>query len=226
MAWYASKLHVSLCAANSGCISVALFVRFVWRWDIAQSDISRNVYTISCSPERRSRQWQRIGMFCHRYLGQNWFIVMKVVSSWAASMYVHRLWLSLITLIVYHTAACTCPGESHPGPVKADGSYVGRSAPEIDVFEALIDADGGKVCHAFMILDCFELFHRCLCQLNGLRIMSVLSTSTNLSSPWLYVSGRVHMAEHKQQFDYIRHRKDRTEPVQGRCVQFFLFLFW
>lgn len=31
---------------------------------------------------------------------------------------------------------CTCPGESHPGPVHSDGSYVGRSAPEIDVFEA------------------------------------------------------------------------------------------
>ncbi|KAJ7864983.1 glycoside hydrolase family 16 protein [Mycena olivaceomarginata] len=30
---------------------------------------------------------------------------------------------------------CTCAGESHPGPVHAsDGSYVGRSAPEIDVF--------------------------------------------------------------------------------------------
>jgi beta-glucanase (GH16 family) len=34
---------------------------------------------------------------------------------------------------------CTCPGESHPGPVhKKDGTYVGRSAPEIDVFEAQI----------------------------------------------------------------------------------------
>jgi len=31
---------------------------------------------------------------------------------------------------------CTCPGESHPGPKHADGSFVGRSAPEIDVFEA------------------------------------------------------------------------------------------
>ncbi|KAF8206857.1 glycoside hydrolase family 16 protein, partial [Mycena galopus ATCC 62051] len=29
---------------------------------------------------------------------------------------------------------CTCPGESHPGPVHgSDGSYVGRSAPEIDI---------------------------------------------------------------------------------------------
>jgi hypothetical protein len=30
---------------------------------------------------------------------------------------------------------CTCMGESHPGPIhESDGSYVGRSAPEIDIF--------------------------------------------------------------------------------------------
>lgn len=33
---------------------------------------------------------------------------------------------------------CTCSGESHPGPVHADGTYVGRAAPEIDIFEAQI----------------------------------------------------------------------------------------
>ncbi|KAK7062618.1 hypothetical protein VNI00_000106 [Paramarasmius palmivorus] len=33
---------------------------------------------------------------------------------------------------------CTCPGESHPGPVHGDGTYVGRAAPEIDVFEAQV----------------------------------------------------------------------------------------
>ncbi|KAF9527794.1 beta-glucan synthesis-associated [Crepidotus variabilis] len=31
---------------------------------------------------------------------------------------------------------CTCKGESHPGPVHSNGDYVGRSAPEIDAFEA------------------------------------------------------------------------------------------
>ncbi|KAL0951415.1 hypothetical protein HGRIS_008107 [Hohenbuehelia grisea] len=36
---------------------------------------------------------------------------------------------------------CTCPGESHPGPVHSDGTYVGRSAPEIDVFEAQVKGD-------------------------------------------------------------------------------------
>lgn len=30
---------------------------------------------------------------------------------------------------------CTCPGESHPGPMHSDGTFVGRAAPEIDVFE-------------------------------------------------------------------------------------------
>lgn len=37
---------------------------------------------------------------------------------------------------------CTCAGESHPGPVHEDGTYVGRSAPEIDIFEA----QAGVVC--------------------------------------------------------------------------------
>lgn len=31
---------------------------------------------------------------------------------------------------------CTCPEDDHPGPMMLDGSYRGRSAPEIDVFEA------------------------------------------------------------------------------------------
>lgn len=42
-------------------------------------------------------------------------------------------------------SACTCPGESHPGPVHANGNYVGRSAPEIDIFEATVDGGVGKV---------------------------------------------------------------------------------
>ncbi|EPQ55923.1 beta-glucan synthesis-associated [Gloeophyllum trabeum ATCC 11539] len=33
---------------------------------------------------------------------------------------------------------CTCPGETHPGPMHSDNTYVGRSAPEIDMFEAQI----------------------------------------------------------------------------------------
>ncbi|KAJ7463482.1 beta-glucan synthesis-associated [Mycena galericulata] len=39
---------------------------------------------------------------------------------------------------------CTCSGESHPGPKHKDGTYVGRSAPEIDLFEGQManGADG------------------------------------------------------------------------------------
>uniref|UniRef100_A0A8H7XZ25 GH16 domain-containing protein n=1 Tax=Psilocybe cubensis TaxID=181762 RepID=A0A8H7XZ25_PSICU len=33
---------------------------------------------------------------------------------------------------------CTCPGESHPGPKHKDGTFVGRAAPEIDIFEAQV----------------------------------------------------------------------------------------
>lgn len=33
---------------------------------------------------------------------------------------------------------CTCDGDDHPGPKHPDGSYVGRSSPEIDMFEAQI----------------------------------------------------------------------------------------
>jgi len=40
---------------------------------------------------------------------------------------------------------CTCPGEEHPGPTHDDGTFVGRSAPEIDVFEATTHKDLGAV---------------------------------------------------------------------------------
>ena len=33
---------------------------------------------------------------------------------------------------------CTCKGESHPGPKHSDGTFVGRAAPEIDIFEAQV----------------------------------------------------------------------------------------
>lgn len=128
----------------------------------------------------------------------------------------------LIALIVDSTAACTCPGESHPGPVRSDGSYVGRSAPEIDVFEALVDPDGGKVC---------PFFHD-----SGINVETILQVS--LSAQWapydvcpfltyefvrgagMYVLflGCVHVAEHQQQYDHIQHYKHCAELVYGRCV--------
>ncbi len=33
---------------------------------------------------------------------------------------------------------CTCAGQSHPGPMHTDGTFVGRSTPEIDVLEAQV----------------------------------------------------------------------------------------
>ncbi|OJA19336.1 hypothetical protein AZE42_00442 [Rhizopogon vesiculosus] len=39
---------------------------------------------------------------------------------------------------------CTCTGESHPGPIHSDGTYVGRAAPEIDIFEAQILENPGE----------------------------------------------------------------------------------
>lgn len=33
---------------------------------------------------------------------------------------------------------CTCEGEDHPGPKHSDGTFVGRAAPEIDMFEAQV----------------------------------------------------------------------------------------
>ncbi|PPQ86654.1 LOW QUALITY PROTEIN: hypothetical protein CVT25_006838 [Psilocybe cyanescens] len=41
--------------------------------------------------------------------------------------------------------ACTCPGESHPGPIRKDGTYVGRAAPEIDALEATVTDGVGHV---------------------------------------------------------------------------------
>jgi hypothetical protein len=38
-------------------------------------------------------------------------------------------------------SACTCKGEAHPGPTRPDGSFVGRAAPEIDMFEAQVDGN-------------------------------------------------------------------------------------
>ena len=40
---------------------------------------------------------------------------------------------------------CTCPGEEHPGPKHDDGSFFGRSAPEIDLFEGQVDGTTGCV---------------------------------------------------------------------------------
>ncbi|KIK67788.1 glycoside hydrolase family 16 protein [Collybiopsis luxurians FD-317 M1] len=40
---------------------------------------------------------------------------------------------------------CSCSGSDHPGPLHSDGSYVGRGAPEIDMFEAQVSDETGEV---------------------------------------------------------------------------------
>jgi len=57
------------------------------------------------------------------------------------------------------SAACTCPGESHPGPMRSDGSYVGRAAPEIDICETLISDNIGKV-RVFLFFHFTRVFNR------------------------------------------------------------------
>ncbi|KAL8276891.1 hypothetical protein RQP46_010719 [Phenoliferia psychrophenolica] len=39
---------------------------------------------------------------------------------------------------------CTCPGENHPGPTYANGTFPGRSSPEIDLFETTASSSGGE----------------------------------------------------------------------------------
>lgn len=54
---------------------------------------------------------------------------------------------------------CTCQGESHPGPVHVDGTYVGRSAPEIDIFEAQIRGGSGQVSQSAQWAPFDEAYH-------------------------------------------------------------------
>jgi len=47
-------------------------------------------------------------------------------------------WGALSYLPGQRLSRCTCEGESHPGPKHSDGTFVGRAAPEIDIFEAQV----------------------------------------------------------------------------------------
>lgn len=55
---------------------------------------------------------------------------------------------------------CTCPDDkTHPGPKHPDGSWVGRSAPEIDVFEAQTNQESrvGEVSLSVQVSTCSGL---------------------------------------------------------------------
>lgn len=58
---------------------------------------------------------------------------------------------------------CTCEGEEdHPGPKHPDGTYVGRSAPEIDVFEAQMGGTplSGEVSQSAQFAVCMFFFFK------------------------------------------------------------------
>lgn len=56
-------------------------------------------------------------------------------------------------------SACTCAGEDHPGPILPDGSFRGRSAPEIDVFEAQVDGTLGLTVSQSMQTAPFNMYY-------------------------------------------------------------------
>jgi beta-glucan synthesis-associated protein KRE6 len=98
---------------------------------------------------------------------------------------------------------CTCDGESHPGPKHADGTYVGRSAPEIDLFEAQV----------YLWFDSLVTALTPTCnQVTGEPLTGQVSQSAQWAVSvtlfvlcavqngtfWLALQSRLHMAEHQR----------------------------
>lgn len=56
-------------------------------------------------------------------------------------------------------SACTCPGEDHPGP--DINNPIGRSAPEIDIFEAQKNkvSNGGRVTQSVQMAPFTTLYY-------------------------------------------------------------------
>ncbi len=81
---------------------------------------------------------------------------------------------------------CTCPGESHPGPMHSDGTYVGRAAPEIDIFEAQVAYGEGEVSQScqWAVRPAFRLVERLLTEIESLQPFNYayewFNTSANL----------------------------------------------
>jgi len=60
-------------------------------------------------------------------------------------------------------SACTCPDDAtHPGPKRSDGTFVGRSAPEIDVIEAQVANGEGEVSLSAQWAP-FNPYYECVC---------------------------------------------------------------
>ncbi|THH34156.1 hypothetical protein EUX98_g179 [Antrodiella citrinella] len=77
---------------------------------------------------------------------------------------------------------CTCPGESHPGPMHADGTYVGRAAPEIDFFEAQITGTplSGQVSQSGQ----WAPFDQSYLWNNASEFLSIANTTLSFQNPW------------------------------------------
>ena len=104
-------------------------------------------------------------------------------------------------------SACTCPGESHPGPQRQDGSYVGRSAPEIDLFEALVDGNRGQVSQS--------------AQWAPFNVSFVTQESVEYCEALIMNPGTIRMAKHFEQFIYCGSNCNSAESVYRRCVLHF-----
>lgn len=68
-------------------------------------------------------------------------------------VYVEQYGPGLSYLPGQRLSRCTCPNsKEHPGPKHPDGSWVGRSAPEIDIIEAQASNKAGSTGHVSMSL--------------------------------------------------------------------------
>lgn len=172
-----SHLHINFRATSWGRMSVALFVRLMWRWDIAQSDISRNVHTASCTQERRSGQWWRIGMSSPAVLvGINDSLSMAVIPSRATFVYVCRFWPSWLLWLCIMQLRVHVPESLILVPSGLTAHMLEDQLQKLMYLKLLSIQTGARSVLVLTILNCFERFHRCLCLPNGLHIMSVLST--------------------------------------------------
>src|ERR1700689_3369567 len=102
-------------------------------------------------------------------------------------------------------SACTCPGESHPGPVYSNGSFVGRSSPEIDLLEALIDGNRGQVSQSAQ----WAPFNVCL----SAQVSSAHSRYLSIMG-----LGSICMGQQLEQHIYSGPDGDQAKYLRWRCV--------
>ncbi|KDN44552.1 glycoside hydrolase family 16 protein [Tilletiaria anomala UBC 951] len=74
-------------------------------------------------------------------------------------------------------SACTCSGEDHPGPKLSDGSYRGRSAPEIDIFEAQVSEGEMKVSQSAQFAP-FNAYYKLVAEPDLIGLGTVMNTYT------------------------------------------------